>query len=46
MILVIFVGSKADKMNWKHYLFIIFTVIAQVVVTLLIVFTKQRPPSL
>jgi hypothetical protein len=46
MILIMFVGKNVHQMRWKHFIFISFVVFAQLIVTLILVFTKERPPGL
>jgi hypothetical protein len=46
MIFVMVIGKKVERMQWKHYLFISFVVFLQLAIALVLVFTKQRPPTL
>jgi hypothetical protein len=46
MILVMFIGKKVVRIQWKHYLFISFVVLLQLAIALVLVFIKQRPPGI
>lgn len=46
MMLVLFIGKRTEKIQMKHYIFIAFVVLAQLVIAIIIVFTKQRPQVL
>jgi hypothetical protein len=44
MILIILLGKNVDELRLRHYIYISFIVIAQLIIALFIIFNKERPP--